>query len=206
MPMKMLQLNQHLPAIVGLRLRGTETNPLITGLACGGMGSTGPGRTLSNICSAISTSTSAAPPGMLRGDVLGCQAVRCVQTHTRCVWTHIQKVQTHTRVWTHTLCTDTHTRRHKPHQGQNRSPGGDPWREEHCSESRSGVSDSLQPHKRHSPWTLQARTLEQVAFPFSRGSSQPRDRTQVSGFCQILSEDGTGVRGQSPQMSPGSAW
>ena len=36
------------------------------------------------------------------------------------------------------------------------------------------------------PWTitvlgiLQARTLEWVAFPFSRGSSQPRDRIQVS--------------------------
>ena len=34
------------------------------------------------------------------------------------------------------------------------------------------------------PWTkvhgiLQARTLEWVAFPFSRKSSQPRDRTQV---------------------------
>ena len=28
--------------------------------------------------------------------------------------------------------------------------------------------------------TLQARLLEWVAFPFSRGSSQPRDRTQVS--------------------------
>ena len=27
---------------------------------------------------------------------------------------------------------------------------------------------------------LQARILEQVAFPFSRGSSQPRDQTQVS--------------------------
>ena len=27
---------------------------------------------------------------------------------------------------------------------------------------------------------LQARTLEGVAFPFSRGSSQPRDQTQVS--------------------------
>ena len=26
----------------------------------------------------------------------------------------------------------------------------------------------------------QARILEWVAFPFSRGSSQPRDRTQVS--------------------------
>ena len=34
------------------------------------------------------------------------------------------------------------------------------------------------------PWTvvhgiLQARILEWVAFPFSRGSSQPRDQTQV---------------------------
>ena len=27
---------------------------------------------------------------------------------------------------------------------------------------------------------LQARILEWVAFPFSRGSSQPRDRTQLS--------------------------
>ena len=34
------------------------------------------------------------------------------------------------------------------------------------------------------PWTvpgiLQARILEWAAFPFSRGSSQPKDRTQVS--------------------------
>ena len=36
------------------------------------------------------------------------------------------------------------------------------------------------------PWTitvygiLQAKILEWVAFPFSRGSSQPRDPTQVS--------------------------
>ena len=33
------------------------------------------------------------------------------------------------------------------------------------------------------PWAiLQARILEWVAFPFSRGSSQARDRTQVSHF------------------------
>ena len=38
------------------------------------------------------------------------------------------------------------------------------------SESHSVVSDSF----------LQARILEWVAFPFSRGSSQPRDRTKVS--------------------------
>ena len=30
------------------------------------------------------------------------------------------------------------------------------------------------------PGILQARTLEWVAFPFPRGSSQTRDRTQVS--------------------------
>ena len=29
-------------------------------------------------------------------------------------------------------------------------------------------------------WILQARILKWVAFPFSRGSSQPRDQTQVS--------------------------
>ena len=34
------------------------------------------------------------------------------------------------------------------------------------------------PHLVHG--ILQARILEWVAFPFSRGSSQPRDRTQVS--------------------------
>ena len=43
------------------------------------------------------------------------------------------------------------------------------------SESHSIVSDSSQPHG-----ILQARILEWVAFPFSRGSSQPKDRTQVS--------------------------
>ena len=36
---------------------------------------------------------------------------------------------------------------------------------------------SLRPH---GLWVFQARILEWVAFPFSRGSSQPRDQTQVS--------------------------
>ena len=31
---------------------------------------------------------------------------------------------------------------------------------------------------------LQARILEYVAIPFSRGSSQPRDQTQVSGIAE----------------------
>ena len=43
------------------------------------------------------------------------------------------------------------------------------------SQSRSVMSDSLQPYG-----LLQARILEWVAFPFSRGPSQPSDWTQVS--------------------------
>ena len=51
--------------------------------------------------------------------------------------------------------------------------------------SRSVVSNSLPPHRvsRQAPLSLrilQARILEWVAMPSSRGSSQPRDRTQVS--------------------------
>ena len=46
------------------------------------------------------------------------------------------------------------------------------------SESRSVMCDSLWPHAVHG--TLPARILEWVAFPFSRGSFQPRDWTQVS--------------------------
>ena len=47
------------------------------------------------------------------------------------------------------------------------------------------VSDSLWPHDcspsgSSVPGILQARILEWVAMPSSRGSSQPRDRTQVS--------------------------
>ena len=49
------------------------------------------------------------------------------------------------------------------------------------SESRSVVSDSLRPHG-----ILQARILEWVAFLFSRGSFQPRNRTQVLRCRQIL--------------------
>ena len=32
----------------------------------------------------------------------------------------------------------------------------------------------------YSPWNSPGRILEWVAFPFSKGSSQPRDQTQVS--------------------------
>jgi len=48
------------------------------------------------------------------------------------------------------------------------------------SESHSVVSDSLWHGLYTVHGTLQARILQWVAFPFSRGSSQPRDKTQVS--------------------------
>ena len=46
-------------------------------------------------------------------------------------------------------------------------------------ESRSVVSNSLWPYGLYSSWnSLGQNFLEWVAFPFSRGSSQPRDRTR----------------------------
>ena len=54
------------------------------------------------------------------------------------------------------------------------------------SVSHSVVSDSLRPHKdRGLPRSsvhgiLQARILERVAIPFSRGSSPSRDQSQIS--------------------------
>ena len=47
------------------------------------------------------------------------------------------------------------------------------------SGSRSGMSNSLRPHGLSVHGILQARILEWVAFPFSRGCSQPRDQTQI---------------------------
>ena len=48
------------------------------------------------------------------------------------------------------------------------------------SESHWVVSDSFDPMDYTIHGILQARILGWVAFPFSRGSSQPRDQTQVS--------------------------
>ena len=48
------------------------------------------------------------------------------------------------------------------------------------SESRSVMSSLCDPMDYTVDGILQARILEWVAFPFSRGSSQPRDRTNVS--------------------------
>ena len=51
------------------------------------------------------------------------------------------------------------------------------------SESCSVVSDSLEPHGLHTVHgILQARILEWVAFPFSRGSSQPADQPSSPKF------------------------
>ena len=49
-------------------------------------------------------------------------------------------------------------------------------------ESRSVVSDCLRPHELYSPWNSPGQNTGVVAFPFLRGSSQPRDRTQVSNI------------------------
>ena len=48
------------------------------------------------------------------------------------------------------------------------------------SESRSAISNTLQLHWLYSPWNSLGQNTGWVAFPFSRGSSQPRDWTQVS--------------------------
>ena len=50
-------------------------------------------------------------------------------------------------------------------------------------ESRSVVSDPMDCTVQG---ILQARILEWVFFPFSRGSSQPRDRTQVSHVAGVF--------------------
>ena len=59
------------------------------------------------------------------------------------------------------------------------APGESPQLMWKWSESHSVVSDS-DPTDHTVHGILQARILEWVVFPFSRGSSQPRDRTQVS--------------------------
>ena len=52
--------------------------------------------------------------------------------------------------------------------------------QESDSESHSVVFDSLRPDRYMFHVILQARILEQVAFLFSKGSSQHRDQTKVS--------------------------
>ena len=66
------------------------------------------------------------------------------------------------------------------------------------TESHSVVSDSLWPKSYRVDGILQAGILEWLADPFFRGSSQPRDQTQVSciagGFFIQLSQKTTLVR------------
>ena len=51
---------------------------------------------------------------------------------------------------------------------------------------------------------LQARILEWVAFPFSRGSSQPRGQTQVSSIAGGFFT--SGATGEAPQQEKPSQW
>ena len=50
------------------------------------------------------------------------------------------------------------------------------------------MSDSFRPMNYTVHGILQARILERVAFPFSRGSSQPRDRIQAGSVSAESSE------------------
>ena len=55
------------------------------------------------------------------------------------------------------------------------------WSEVKWSESHSVVSDSFWPHWLYSPWNSPGQNTGMGrAILFSKGSSQPRDRTQVS--------------------------
>ena len=48
------------------------------------------------------------------------------------------------------------------------------------NESYSVVSDSLRPHALYSPWNSPDQNTGVSSFPFSRGSTQPKDQAQVS--------------------------
>ena len=52
------------------------------------------------------------------------------------------------------------------------------WMDKSESESCLVMSSSLRPHGLYRPWDSPGQNTG--AFPFSRGSSQPRDQTQVS--------------------------
>ena len=82
-----------------------------------------------------------------------------------------------------------------------------PRKEGSGSESHSAVSDSATPTMRLRNYTvhgiLQARTLESVAFPFSRRSSQPRAWTQVSCIARrILYQPPAESLKRQPKIEP----
>ena len=77
------------------------------------------------------------------------------------------------------------------------------------NEGRSAVSDSLWPQGLYSPWNFHVIILQWVAFPFSRGSSQPRDWTQVSRIAgRFLSHNGNSrtLEWVTYPFSSGSSW
>ena len=76
-------------------------------------------------------------------------------------WQRKKQTSVHTGMWGGTW-----------HLKLNRSLGS-------ISESHSVVSDSLWPHGLYSPWNSPGQNsgVGRVAFPFSRGSSQPRSPT-----------------------------
>ena len=53
-------------------------------------------------------------------------------------------------------------------------------------ESRSVVSNTSRLYGLYSPWNSLGQNTGVVAFPFSKGSSQPRDRTQVSRIACVF--------------------
>ena len=59
------------------------------------------------------------------------------------------------------------------------------------SESHSVMSDSLWPRGLYSPLNFPGQNTGWVAFPFSRGSCQPRDQTQVSHIAGRFFTSGT---------------
>ena len=54
------------------------------------------------------------------------------------------------------------------------------------SESRSVVSESLRSHGLYSPWNSPGQNTGVGNLSFSRGSSQPRDKTQVSHIAGVF--------------------
>ena len=96
---------------------------------------------------------------------------RCVQSHHRSSYERRAKQKSQSQRFEDTALLALKMEEGAISQGIKESGGL--WKLEKArryseSESRSVVSDSLQPHGL-------ARILEWVAFPFSRGSSQPRD-------------------------------
>ena len=78
-------------------------------------------------------------------------------------------------------------------------------RKEKKKESRSVMSDSLWPHG-NGPWTSlgQNTGVERVAFPFCRGSSQPRGWTQVS--CALPAQPQGKPRGTEVKSNRFEIW